>query len=82
MNIDQNKLTIAKEYHIQFMEFVRSVFPNAGEQQINDLEMVWYAGAFAATNLTAKTQDLTGVHVVAFDKLREHNDVCERMIGK
>lgn len=64
-----------------FSEFVTRVFPCAGEQQLYALQMVWYAGIFCATQELAKNDNLTAVHIVSYDKLRECNEVAMLQTG-
>lgn len=67
-------MTITENLDADFKDFTDSVFTGAGEQQLSDLNMIWYAAIFCATQQVAKTGDLTGVHVAAFDKLKIHNE--------
>lgn len=75
-------VNIPEKLEADFKEFVNKVFPEAGEQQLSDLSIVWYAGIFSGTQVTALTQDLTGVHVAAYDVLSLHNEFSLEQIKR
>lgn len=66
---------------IEFKEFTKSVFPNAGEQQLSDLHTVWFAAILCAMQEVEDYDNTEEVHEVAFDVLEAYNAMCQRITG-
>lgn len=69
-------MTAKENLDKEFNDFVNKVFPSAGEAQMADMYTIWYAAVFSATNEAARSGDLTGVHIAAFDCLKEINETA------